>query len=119
MILHHSTVYIRKDDKDINGDMHIDNGLIVVEIDGTPTMEDIRDFITERWVGGQVLTMRNCNFMTAHDWSTMMAAEIILQAMEISKEGWVDDTVTPTPKLTTNLEKETWWTKFWAKGLKK
>lgn len=121
MILHNSTVYIRQQDKDICGGIHIANGLVVVEIEGTPTMDEIRDFITERVIGDQLLTLRNCTFMTAEDWSMMLAAEYISEAMKSSKYGWINDTLPEmeTLKLTTTVQKDSWWARFWAKGIKK
>ncbi len=107
MIIHNATLYIREKDQFITGPLHVNNGLVIVELDGDPNMDQIRDYVRDRVTEGHEFSTRDCQFMTATNWSTMLANQVILGAMEDSRETkWVDDIVKPK-------------TGFWNFGKKK
>lgn len=92
MILHDATVVILKNDRNISGGIHFENALIVVEMDGEPTMEEITDFFLERVQEGKIISVKNTNFMTMHKWAEMLAKFYINKTIENVKQyTWVDN----------------------------
>lgn len=111
MIINHATLYIREKDELISG-FHAKHTLVVVELEGSPDMVNIRDFICERVALDELITFHECTFITAENWATMIASQTILDIMEASRVGWVDDTTVVEPV-------KSKWKAFWDKGKNK